>query len=81
MSKRTENWLNDWERTTTTKFASDIRTLIGTARAAIQAVEVLQQSQRHDPENAGEMQTCSQGDWVSIHDVMNAIKILQDKEK
>jgi hypothetical protein len=79
--KRTEKWLKDWATNDSTGFASDIQRLTGTARAATIAVEMLQKTQRYDPENAGEMQACSQGDWISINDVMNAIKILQDKEK
>ena len=45
------------------------------------ALDILQKAQRYDPANTEEMQACSQGDWISINDVMNAIKILQDKEK
>lgn len=45
------------------------------------ALQVLQKAQRYAPENAGEMEACTQGEWISIDDVMNAIKILQDKEK
>ena len=83
--KRTEEWLKDqkicWATNDSNGLASDIQRLTGTARAATIAVEMLQKTQRYDPENAGEMQACSQGDWISINDVMNAIKILQDKEK
>ena len=70
-----------WATNDSNGLASDIQRLTGTARAATIAVEMLQKAQRYAPENAGEMQACSQGDWISINDVMNAIKILQDKEK
>lgn len=83
--KRTEEWLKNqkicWATNDSNGLASGIQRLTGTARAATIAVEMLQKAQRYAPENAGEMQACSQGDWISINDVMNAIKILQDKEK
>ena len=42
------------------------------------ALQVLQKAQRHHPENAGEMEACSQGDWIAIDDVVKAIQILQE---
>lgn len=43
-----------------------------------QALQVLQRAQRHHPENAGEMEACSQGEWIAISDVRAAIDILQE---
>lgn len=47
-------------------------------RSQIQrALQVLQSAQRHHPENAGEMEACTQGEWIPIDDVKAAIDILQ----
>lgn len=43
------------------------------------ALQVLQGAQRHHPENAGEMEACSQGEWIAISDVLKAIQILQEE--
>ena len=45
------------------------------------ALQVLQGAQRHHPENAGEMEACSQGEWIAISDVERAIKILQEGQQ
>ena len=45
------------------------------------ALQVLQSAQRHHPENAGEMEACSQGDWIPIDDVVKAIQILQEGQQ
>ena len=45
------------------------------------ALQVLQTAQRHHPENAGEMEACSQGDWIAIDDVRAAIDILQEGQQ
>ena len=42
------------------------------------ALQVLQKAQRYAPENAGEMEACSQGGWIPIDDVVKAIRILQE---
>ncbi len=45
------------------------------------ALQVLQRAQRHHPENAGEMEACSQGEWIAISDVRAAIDILQEGQQ
>ena len=45
------------------------------------ALAVLQQAQRYDPENSGEMQACTQGDWIAVDDVVKAIQILQEGQQ
>ena len=45
------------------------------------ALQVLQKAQRYDPENAGEMQPCTHGDWIDIRDVVKAIQILQERQQ
>ena len=45
------------------------------------ALQVLQKAQRYAPENAGEMEACSQGDWIPIDDVVKAIDILQEGQQ
>ena len=45
------------------------------------ALQVLQRAQRYGPENAGEMEACSQGDWIAIDDVVKAIQILQEGQQ
>ncbi len=44
------------------------------------ALRVLQSAQRHHPENAGEMEACSLGDWIPIDDVVKAIQILEGQQ-
>ena len=45
------------------------------------ALQVLQKAQRHHPENAGEMEACTQGEWIPIADVGAAIDILQEGQQ
>ena len=45
------------------------------------ALQVLQRAQRHHPENAGEMEACSQGEWIAISNVKAAIDILQEGQQ
>ena len=45
------------------------------------ALQVLQRAERHHPENAGEMEACSQGEWIAINDVRAAINILQEGQQ
>ena len=45
------------------------------------ALQVLQKARRYAPENAGEMEACSQGDWIPIDDVRAAIDILQEGQQ
>ncbi len=44
------------------------------------ALQVLQRAQRHHPENAGEMEACSLGEWIPIDDVVKAIQILEGQQ-
>ena len=44
------------------------------------ALQVLQKAQPYDPENAGEMQPCTHGDWIDIRDVVKAIQILEGQQ-
>ena len=45
------------------------------------ALQVLQRAQRHHPENAGEMEACTQGEWIAIDDVVKAVQILQEGQQ
>ena len=63
------------------EFAAQLSVDIGKRDAQIRrALRVLQGAQRHHPENAGEMEACSQGEWIAISDVLKAIQILQEEE-
>ncbi len=44
------------------------------------ALQVLQRAQRHHPENSGEMEACSLGEWIPIDDVVKAIQILEGQQ-
>ena len=45
------------------------------------ALQVLHKAQRYALENAGEMEACSQGDWIPIDDVVKAIQILREGQQ
>ena len=63
------------------KFA-ELSAMLATKNHQIQrALQVLQKAQRYAPENAGEMEACSQGDWIPIDDVVKAIQILQEGQQ
>lgn len=53
--------------------------IVGQEDQIQRALQVLQGAQRHHPENAGEMEACSQGEWIAISDVKVAIDILQGR--
>ena len=76
--ERLELWAEYWEPHQPAEFIADLRVLIGAAKAISRAVDWLQKAQRYAPENAEEMEACSQGDWIPIIDVKAAIDILQE---
>ena len=78
---RLEQWADYWEQHQPAEFIADLRVLIGAAKAVSRAVNWLQWAQRYAPENAGEMEACSQGDWIPIDDVMKVIQILQEGQQ
>lgn len=78
---RLEQWADYWEPHQVPEFIADLRVLINAAKAVSRAVDWLQRAQRHHPENAGEMEACSQGDWIPIDDVRAAIDILQEGQQ
>lgn len=45
------------------------------------ALQVLQSAQPHDPEDTGEMQPCTHGDWIDIWAVVRAIRVLQEERQ
>ena len=45
------------------------------------ALQALQKAQRYAPENAGEMEACTQGEWIAIDDIVKAIQILQEGQQ
>ena len=76
--ERLQLWIKHWQPHYPVEFIADLWRVLGTASAAQEAVEVLQSAQRYHPENAGEMEACSQGEWIAIDDVVKAIRILQE---
>ena len=78
---RLEQWADYWEPHQVPELIADLRVLIGAAKAVSRAVNWLQWAQRYAPENAGEMEECSQGDWIPIDDVMKVIQILQEGQQ
>ena len=79
--ERLQLWIKHWQPHYPVEFIADLWRVLGTASAAQEAVEVLQSAQRYHPENAGEMEACSQGDWIPIDDVRAAIDILQEGQQ
>ena len=64
------------------QFVAQLMVDAGRRDAKIQrALQVLQTAQRHHPENAGEMEACSLGEWIAISDVKVAIDILQEGQQ
>ena len=64
------------------QFVAQLMVDVGKRDSQIQrALQVLQGAQRHHPENAGEMEACSQGEWIPIDDVVKAIDILQEGQQ
>ena len=78
---RLEQWVEYWEPHQVPELIADLKTLIGAAKAVSRAVDWLQWAQRYAPENAGEMEACSQGEWIAIDDVVKAIDILQEGQQ
>ena len=63
------------------QFVSQLMVDVGRRDSQIQrALQVLQRAQRHHPENAGEMEACSLGEWIPIDDVVKAIQILEGQQ-
>ena len=79
--ERLQLWIKHWQPHYPVEFIADLWRVLGTASAAQEAVEVLQSAQRHHPENAGEMEACTQGEWIAISDVRAAIDILQEGQQ
>ena len=79
--ERLELWADYWTPHQPPEFIADLRTLIGTAKAAVRAAELLQAAQRYDLAhyNTGAvMEYCTHGDYVDISDVKTVIQILQE---
>ncbi len=68
-----------WSTQRALQVASD--TIVKQDSQIQRALQVLQRAQRYAPENAGEMEACSQGEWIAISDVRAAIDILQEGQE
>ena len=55
--------------------------IVGQEDQIQRALQVLQSAQRYHPENAGEMEACTQGEWIAISDVKAAMDILQEGQQ
>ena len=78
---RLELWAEYWQPQQPEKLIADLRTVIGAAKAVSRALQALQKAQRYAPENAGEMEACTQGEWIAIDDIVKAIQILQEGQQ
>ena len=75
---RLEQWVAYWEPHQVPELIADLRVLIGAAKAAQRAAEMLEGAQRHELDYVGDMEPCSHGDWLLFDDVIQAIKSLQE---
>ena len=75
---RLQQWAEHWEDHHPPEFIADLRALIGTAKAAQRAAELLQKLDRYNVEPCSRMEWCRQGDWVDFGSVSAAIQILQE---